>query len=99
MGAALRVEALAAQALHFAAMQAVEFVERDASRKGLGGLPQQLGRCAAEDQEARLRARTVSEHAQEGEDLGKELDLVEDDIVDLRKSAEALKGLHIPRIF
>jgi len=51
----------------------------DAAREGLRGLSQQVGRSAAEDEEAGGVPGPVGEDAQQGEQVGPPLDLVDDD--------------------
>jgi hypothetical protein len=64
-------------------------VEGDAAREGLGAPPRELGRGAAEQQEAAPRLRPVREHAQDREELGAALHLVEHD-----QTLEPLEGEH-----
>jgi hypothetical protein len=59
--------------------EAGQVVVGDASGQRLGGLAQQVGRCAAEHQEARAHPGPVGQHPEHGKDLGRAMDLVEDD--------------------
>ena len=43
------------------------------------GLPEQIGRGAAQDEKASRQWRAVSQHAQQGKELGAALDLINDD--------------------
>ena len=59
--------------------EAAELVVGDAAGEGLRGLAQQVGRGAAEDEEAGGVPGPVGEHAEQGEEIRPPLDLVDDD--------------------
>ena len=61
----------------------------DASRQGFGGLPQQLGRCAAQDKKPARSAGPVGEHPQHAEEVRTTMHLVHDD-----QPAQIFQGLH-----
>ena len=65
------------QVVHIGEVEAIEFVERDASGERLRRLTQEFGRSAPQYEEAGLRAGTVREDAQELEDVGQAVDFVQ----------------------
>lgn len=59
-----------------------EALERDrlqSSGQGFGGLSQELGSSASENEEPRCQRLSVGQYAQQGEEVGAALDLVNDD--------------------
>src|SRR5579864_1517472 len=60
-------------------VQAAELVVSDPPGEGLGALLQQLGRGTSQDQKTCRRSTTIRQHPQHREDLGAQLDLVEND--------------------
>ena len=66
------------QVIHLGHVETVELVERDAAGERLGGLPQQVGRGAPEDQEAGRRPGAIGKHTQQLEDAGQPVDLIQD---------------------
>ena len=78
-----------------AQVEAVELVERHAPGERLGSLAEQLGRRAAEHEKPGRHPRTVGQHAQQRENFGQPLDLVEDHQASKRPQLEA--GVDQPR--
>ena len=66
------------QVFDLAQAEPVQLVECDATGEGLGGLSQEVGRRASQDEEPGRGARPIRKDAQQREDLGKSVDLVED---------------------
>ena len=75
-------------------------MEGDPPREALGALPEQSGRRAAEDEEARGRPRAIGEDPEDGEQVGPALHLVQHDQPAQRREAEhrALEAREIARV-
>ena len=61
----------------FGQVEACKVDKFDTACKRFGGAPHQFGRCAAKDQEARVRAGPVGQHPQRSEEGGHDLDFVQ----------------------